>query len=78
MTEPKAGERTDMGSLMDLPASLAEQPSVEASVDVLVRSLAQRIKAASNDQNIQRLARDLTAAAPAIVRAVAARPSTAG
>lgn len=59
-----------MASLESLTHSIAAEPSLDASVALLVNALADRIKATSNDQNIQKLARELKAGAPALVRAV--------
>lgn len=51
---------------------IAAASDLEAAVATLLRGLADRIKATSNDQNIQRLARDLQGARPEFVAAVAA------
>ena len=64
-----------MATLEDLTAAIAESPSVEDAVTLLLGDLARRIKATSNDQNIQRLARDLTSHAPALVEAIARKPA---
>ena len=62
-----------MASLDSLTQAIATQPDLESSVALLVGALADRIKATSNDQNIQALARDLKSAAPALVSAVVAK-----
>lgn len=50
---------------------IAAASDLEAAVATLLRGLADRIKATSNDQNIQRLARELQGARPEFVAAVA-------
>ncbi len=62
-----------MATLDDLAGRIASQKSIEDSVALLVTELAQRIKGTSNDQNIQKLSRDLKALQPALVRAVAGK-----
>ena len=47
----------------DLRASLAAEVSPEARIDTLLAGLAERMAATSNDQNVQKLARELRAAA---------------
>lgn len=58
-----------MASWDELTEAIAAQPRVENAVELLIDDLAARIKATSNDQNIQRLARDLKQQAPALARA---------
>jgi hypothetical protein len=65
-----------MSSLDSLTHALAAQPSLEAAITLLVDTLADRIKSTSNDQNIQKLARELKATAPALVSAIANKPAT--
>lgn len=62
-----------MASLDELAGRIASQESIEAKVALLVSELAQRIKATSNDQNIQKLSRDLEALQPELVRAIAGK-----
>ena len=59
--------------LADLVRRVGEQPDCTSSLTTLVGGLADQIKATSNDQNIQRLARALRAAAPALVATIAAK-----
>lgn len=61
-----------MSALDTFTASIANEKTLDAKLEKLVHGLADRIKAASNDQNIQKLSRDLRAAVPEIVRAVTA------
>ncbi len=53
-------------------ASVAAERDPARKVEALVAELAERIKATSNDQNVQRLARELTAAAPVFASAMVA------
>ncbi len=62
-----------MASLDTLTTAIAAQKDLEGAVALLVAALADRIKATSNDQNIQTLARDLKGAAPALVSAIVAK-----
>lgn len=62
-----------MASLDELAGRIASQESIEDKVALLVTELAQRIKATSNDQNIQKLSRDLKALQPELVRAIAGK-----
>ena len=55
----------------DLARRVAAERSPESRAAVLVSGLADAIKGASNDQNIQRLSRELRAAAPDLARATA-------
>ena len=59
--------------LADLLRNVAAQDDRSASLRALVGGLADQIKATSNDQNIQRLARALRAATPALVESIAAK-----
>ena len=59
-----------MRVLDDLTRSIAVESSLEGSLRRLIDGLAERMAATSNDQNVQRLARDLRAATPALVEAV--------
>ena len=60
-----------------LGRAIEEAPSLEAALDALLDGLAQRIKATSNDQNVQKLSRELRIAAPGLVAAVASRKAKA-
>jgi len=53
--------------------SLEATPSLEEALEVLLEELAQRVKATSNDQNVQKLAREIRIAAPGLAAAVAAK-----
>ena len=63
-----------MRELDTLTRSIAAEPSLEKSLHRLIEGLAERMAATSNDQNVQRLARDLRAALPTLVEAVRAEP----
>lgn len=63
-----------MPSLDTLTRSIESGPTLQARLETLVDGLADRIKATSNDQNIQRLSRDLRSAAAEIVNAIVAEP----
>jgi hypothetical protein len=60
-----------MGYLESLTKAVAAQPDLQRSLSLLVNALADRIKATSNDQNIQNLARELKVVAPTLVEAIA-------
>ncbi len=62
-----------MSTLESLAKTIAAQPSHDLAIEALLAGLADRIKATSNDQNIQRLAQALRAEGPAIIAAIAAR-----
>ena len=66
-----------MSQFENLGSSLREAPSLEAALDALIEGLAQRIKTTSNDQNVQKLARELRIAAPGLVAALANRKAEA-
>ena len=53
-----------------LARSVAVEPTIEGSLHRLIEGLAERMAATSNDQNVQRLARDLRDALPTLVEAV--------
>ncbi len=55
----------------DLARRVAAERDPESRAAVLVSGVADAIKGASNDQNIQRLSRELRAAAPALAKATA-------
>ncbi len=57
-----------------LTHAVAAAPSIETSVALLLDGLAERIKATSNDQNIQKLSRELKGITPALVHAIARKP----
>ena len=61
--------------LADLMNRVAAQGDRTASLTTLVAGLADQIKATSNDQNIQRLARALRVAAPVLVETIASKSS---
>lgn len=65
-----------MPALDTLLRTIEGEPERDAALATLVLGLADRIKAASNDQNIQRLAGDLRAAAPTIVAALRTKAET--
>ena len=54
----------------DLRSRLGESGSLDARVDVLLAGLAERMAATSNDLNVQKLAREMRAAAPSIKAAL--------
>ena len=56
-----------------LLTTIEGEAGLDAALETLVTGLAERIKATSNDQNVQRLARELRVATPAIVAAVRAK-----
>ena len=60
-----------MPSLEHLTQAVAAETSLERALETLLESLAHRIKATSNDQNIQALAREVKAATPGLVAALA-------
>ena len=62
-----------MSPLESLTKSIEEARGLDAALDALLDGLAQRIKATSNDQNVQKLAREIRIAAPRLVAAVAAK-----
>lgn len=51
---------------------VADEPDPSRRAEVLVLALADAIKTTSNDQNVQRLSRELRAAVPDLAAAVAA------
>lgn len=53
-----------------LYAAVTSASSLEARVEALLRELADRIKTTSNDQNVQKLARELRAATPQLAAAL--------
>ena len=55
-----------------IAATVSAQTDIERRIGALVRGVAAEMLAASNDQNVQRLARALDAAAPSLVDAVTA------
>ena len=55
-----------------IAATVSAQTDLERRIGALVRGVAAEMLAASNDQNVQRLARALDAAAPSLVDAVTA------
>ncbi len=59
----------------DLSEAIAAQPSQDLAVETLLVGIADRIKATSNDQNIQRLAQALRLETPAIVATIIAKRS---
>lgn len=63
-----------MTALDALVDEVARVPEPDLRMARLIEGLADRIKATSNDQNVQRFARELRAAAPAIRDAVASAP----
>jgi len=59
-----------MSSFDALVSAVAAHDDLDRKAETLLLGLADRIKATSNDQNIQTLARDLRAAAPALAQAL--------
>ena len=66
-----------MSQFEALGRAIEDAPSLEAALDALLDGLAQRIKATSNDQNVQKLSRELRIAAPGLVAALAGRKAEA-
>ncbi len=66
-----------MSQFEALGRSIEAAPSLEAALDTLIEGLAQRIKTTSNDQNVQKLSRELRIAAPGLVAALASRKAKA-
>ncbi len=62
-----------MSVVDSLVTKISDQPDLARSVEALVTGLAERMRAASNDQNVQRLALDVRAVTPALVQAVLAK-----
>lgn len=60
-----------MSPIDDLERRVAAERDPARRAEVLVSGLADIVKAASNDQNIQRLARELRAAAAGLAKATA-------
>ena len=61
-----------MTTFDSLLTTVSAAATPEARVDALLRELAERIKSTSNDQNVQRLARELRAASPQLAAALRA------
>ena len=61
-----------MSAFDDLRKTIDEASSLKAALDALLEGLARQVKATSNDQNVQRLSREIKIATPALVAAVAA------
>ena len=53
-----------------LATSVAAQDGLDRRLEVLLQGLADRIKASSNDQNVQRLSRELRAAGPVLSKVI--------
>ena len=53
-----------------LVSRVADQGSLDRKIETLVLGLAERMKATSNDQNVQKLARELRALTPQLVGAI--------
>ena len=66
-----------MSAFEDLRKTIEDAPSLAAALDVLLEGLAQHVKATSNDQNVQKLSREIKIAAPGLVAAVTARHAEA-
>ena len=62
-----------MSAFEDLRKRIEDAPNVEAALDALLGGLAQRVKATSNDQNVQKLSREMRIATPGLVAAVVSR-----
>ena len=56
-----------------LVSRVADQGSLDRKIETLVLGLAERMKATSNDQNVQKLARELRALAPQLIGAIVAK-----
>ena len=61
------------GDFEALVMSVGHQGTLDRKVEALLAGLAERLKATSNDQNVQALARELRASAPQLVEAIVAR-----
>ena len=57
----------------NLVETIAAQPSQAQAIEVLLAGLADRLRATSNDQNIQRLAQTLRQEAAAITATIIAK-----
>ncbi len=66
-----------MSPFENLAQHIEAAASLEQALDALLDGLAQRVKATSNDQNVQKLAREIRFAAPGLVAAVAAKQPAA-
>ena len=66
-----------MSQFESLARTIEEAASLEAALDALFEGLAQRIKTTSNDQNVQKLSRELRIAAPGLVAALTSRKAAA-
>ena len=66
-----------MSPLESLTKSIEAAKTLDAALDALLDGLAQRVKATSNDQNVQKLAREIRIAAPGLAAAVVAKRDAA-
>ena len=66
-----------MSQFENLVRTIEDAKSQEAALDALLEGVAQRIKATSNDQNVQKLSRELRIASPGLVAAVAGKADAA-
>ena len=66
-----------MSAFDDLRKTIEEAPGLKAALDALLEGLARQVKATSNDQNVQKLSREIRIAAPGLVAAVATRHAEA-
>ena len=62
-----------MSPFETLSHSIEEAATLEQALNTLLEGLAQRVKATSNDQNVQKLAREIRGAASALAAAVTAK-----
>lgn len=67
-----------MTVLDELAERIRRKDGRDEKLELLIAGLAEIVKSTSNDQNVQRLARDLRAAAPSLSGALAAAPVDAG
>ena len=59
-----------MSPLEQLAHKVETRATLEQALETLLDGLAERVKATSNDQNVQRLAREIRIVAPNLVKAV--------
>ena len=56
-----------------LLTTVAEEGALHQKVEALLCGLAERLKSTSNDQNVQKLSRELRAVAPRLIEAFVAK-----
>jgi hypothetical protein len=62
-----------MAMLNDLAAIIAAQPTQDDAIEAFIAAVAERIKATSNDQNVQRLAKALVLESGPLAAAIKAK-----